>query len=115
MSITEPNGSAGGNKTALAKTATVELSSPDTLISLPKSGKTIIIREKLPTDKLEMLDKYLQKNKNGNGSPIINPDALQCNYYYDSYRVGQNNFRPVQGNICVLKQMIHIYPYQKHK
>ncbi len=72
------------------------MSSSDTVIFLPKSGKTIIIDKNLPADKIKILDKYMSKHEPIE-SPIINPDALQCGYYREDYWATQDFYKPVTG------------------
>jgi hypothetical protein len=89
----------GGGKNDLAKeTITFIDHTKDSLIILPKSGKTILISKTFPCDKIEMMDEYLStkavipKEKN---PPA--PDRMDCTTHYDNIWVFQNQYKQVSG------------------
>ncbi|MFZ0453679.1 MAG: hypothetical protein WAM24_07990, partial [Ignavibacteriaceae bacterium] len=92
--ITEPEKSAA---TKMLKDNIKKLDlTKDTLITLPKSGYTILVEKGTSSDILKERDKWLSKNEISD-EPIIQPQSLPCNYYFKSYWTMDNKFKPYNG------------------
>ena len=108
--LTSPNES---KVITMAKTvATVTSSinhSTDTVITLPRSGKTIVIDKNLPADKIALLDNYLSTHNISNKPQTVKPYA---GYYQVtiSYWEMENQFSPAPGkNLGICTNIIPIW------
>jgi hypothetical protein len=96
--ITSPN---ENNAATIAKTAVVPTSSinhsKDTVITLPKSGKTLVVGKNTNTNQLALLDTYLQTHTvSDKPATTVSPMA---GYYTQtvSYWELQNDYQPVSS------------------
>ncbi len=98
--ITQPtikpsNTTATVNKST-AKTAAVQVSTEDTVVTLSKSGKTLEVPKSITKKQLKMLDNYLSKHIN---LPFqtVSPNALPCGEYISTYYEDTDKFKPADG------------------
>ena len=100
--ITSPQGTKE-NLSPIAKTVitpTVSINhSLDTVITLPKSKLSVVVKKNYPANRISILDNYLSTHKVSSSIQMqkISPDYRWCPYHYDTTWVLQNQYEPAPG------------------
>jgi hypothetical protein len=125
--ITSPNlNNTGPMAKAAAKVAANLASIPtvkinhtiDTVITLPKSKKTITISKSVSTDKISSLDDYLLSQNELSKSKSetiqnVNPNLKYCQYEYDTVTIWTSEFqyRPMSGKSIGIFNDLNLISY----
>ena len=84
----------------MAKTAFLPTGSinhlTDTVITLPKSGKTIVVSKDISSDKLAGLDNFFA-NHSASPSGRVQPNLLSCNQHQVTYMEMENIYQTIPG------------------
>lgn len=107
-SITQPQEKSIRNTKPLAKVTTTTIDhSQDTVITLPKSGKQIIISKTISTARIKQLDTYLSTHQISTKTQSnVVPYLPDCTRYYDYYWVFEDQFRGVPGKYLGINNSI---------
>lgn len=98
-------------KTVTLPTATID-HTIDTIITLPKSKITIVVKKNYPANKIAIMDDYFSTHTISKSPQRhnIKPYYQWCPYHYDSSWVLQNQYASVSGkNLGIWTNYISIY------
>ncbi len=98
--ITTPTDNKGEMK-PMTKTVALPTSSinhaADTVITLPKSGKTFLFSKNIPASMLNKIDEYLTKHTISFSTRTMQPNLPSCNQHGEQYWELENQYQPING------------------
>ena len=83
--------------TTMTKQVAVTTSSPDTIVFLPVSKKTIDISKGMSAKRIAILDKYLSTHTIPTKTQVVSPNALSCNLHFDYSWELENQYQSISG------------------